>query len=156
MTDLPPRLDAGGVPCHVLIDGWRTVSPRFVFAGYADDVQGPFVREYLDADGKLAGRFSALLIEAPDGPVLVDAGNGRFAPELDAGHLPEQMAGVGVAADDVRCVVITHGHPDHVGGLVAAGDEPAFPNARHVIHRVEAEFWSRREEVRRKTDRVVR
>ena len=142
MTDAPRRFDAGGVRCHVLIDGWRTVSPRFVFAGYTDAVQGPFVRGYLDADGRLAGRFAALLIEAPEGPVLVDAGNGRLAPELDAGHVPEQMARVGVEAADVRCVVITHGHPDHVGGLVAAGEEPAFPNARHVIHRAEAEFWS--------------
>jgi glyoxylase-like metal-dependent hydrolase (beta-lactamase superfamily II) len=142
MSDDPSRLDADGVHCHVLIDGWRTVSPRFVFAGYADDLQGEFVRDSLDRDGKLAGRFSALLIHAPDGPVLVDAGNGRFAPDVDAGHLPEQMARVGVAPGDVRCVVITHGHPDHVGGLVADGDEPTFPNARHVIHRVEAEFWS--------------
>jgi glyoxylase-like metal-dependent hydrolase (beta-lactamase superfamily II) len=141
MSDPPSRLDAGGVPCHVLIDGWRTVSPRFVFAGYTDDVQGELVRDLLDDDGKLAGRFSALLIEAPEGPILVDAGNGRFAPEVDGGHLPEQMAAVGVAPEDVRCVVITHGHPDHVGGLVTPGDEPAFPNARHVIHRAEAEFW---------------
>ena len=140
--DRPTRLDAGGIPCHVLIDGWRSVSPRFVYAGYDEQVQGPYVRGYLDADGKLPGRFSALLIEAPGGPVLIDAGNGRFAPGLDAGHLPEQMARVGVEPSDVRCVVITHGHPDHVGGLVAAGDEPAFANARHVIHRNEAEFWS--------------
>ena len=118
------------------------MSPRFVFAHYDDAVQGAFVRPYLDEDGKLPGRFSALLIEDPDGPILVDAGNGRFAPGLDAGHVREQMARVGVEASDVRCVVITHGHPDHVGGLVADGDEPAFPNARHVIHRVEAEFWS--------------
>jgi glyoxylase-like metal-dependent hydrolase (beta-lactamase superfamily II) len=142
MSDPASRLDAGGIPCHVLIDGRRTVSPRFVFAGYSDDVQGPFVRALLDAEGKLEGRFSGLLIEGPEGPVLVDAGNGRFAPEVDAGHLPGQMARVGVAPEDVRCVVITHGHTDHVGGLVAHGDEPAFPNARHVIHRVEAEFWT--------------
>ena len=75
MSDRPPRLDAGGVPCHVLIDGWRTVSPRFVFAGYADEVQGAFVRAYLDADGKLPGRSSGLLIAGTDGPVLVDARN---------------------------------------------------------------------------------
>jgi len=136
------RFDADRVACHVLIDGWRTVSPRFVYAGYDDAVQGPFVRDHLDDEGRLAGRFSALLIDDPSGAVLVDAGNGRFAPGLDAGHLREQMARVGVEPDEVRCVVITHGHPDHVGGVVAEGDDPAFPNARHVIHRVEAEFWS--------------
>ena len=78
-------------PCHVLIDGWRTVSPRFVFQGYDDAVQGEFVRPYLDAEGKLPGRVAALLVESPDGLVLVDAGNGRFAPELDVGHVHEEL-----------------------------------------------------------------
>jgi glyoxylase-like metal-dependent hydrolase (beta-lactamase superfamily II) len=135
-------LDAGSVPCHVLIDGWRTVSPRFVFQGYDDAVQGEFVRPYLDAEGKLPGRVAALLVESPDGLVLVDAGNGRFAPELDVGHVHEELETLGVHPWDVRCVIITHGHADHVGGLVGPRGEPAFPDARHVIHRVEAEFWS--------------
>ena len=41
-------------------------------------------------------------------------------------------------------VVITHAHPDHVGGLTdaSAGDRaPVFSNARHVISRVEWDFW---------------
>jgi glyoxylase-like metal-dependent hydrolase (beta-lactamase superfamily II) len=135
-------LDAGSVACHVLIDGWRTVSPRFVFQGYDDAVQGEFVRPYLDAEGKLPGRVAALLVESLDGLVLVDAGNGRFAPELDVGHVYEELDALGVHPWDVRCVIITHGHADHVGGLVGPRGEPAFPDARHVIHRVEAEFWS--------------
>ena len=126
----------------MLIDGWRTVSPRFVFQGYDDAVQGEFVRPYLDAEGKLPGRVAALLVECPDGLVLVDAGNGRFAPELDVGHVHEELESLGVHPWDVRCVIITHGHADHVGGLVGPHGEPAFPDARHVIHRVEAEFWS--------------
>ena len=78
-------LDAAGVRCHVMIDGWRTVSPRFVFRGYTDDLQGPFVRPFLDADGKLQGRLAALLIESRDGVVLVDAGMGRFAASSTPG-----------------------------------------------------------------------
>lgn len=135
-------LDAAGVRCHVLIDGWRTVSPRFVFRGYTDDLQGPFVRPFLDADGKLQGRLAALLIESRDGVVLVDAGMGRFNGELDAGHVHERLAELGVRPWDVRCVVITHGHADHVGGLIGPRNEPAFPDARHVISRVEAEYWA--------------
>jgi glyoxylase-like metal-dependent hydrolase (beta-lactamase superfamily II) len=118
------------------------VSPRFVFAGYDDDLQGPFVRPHLDADGKLYGRFAALLIEAPEGLVLVDAGLGTFAGDLDAGHLHEELNTLGVRPWDVRVVVITHGHADHVGGLLGPRKEPAFPDARHVMHRREADFWA--------------
>ncbi len=134
--------DAGTVTCHVLVDGGRTVSPRFVFRGYDDAVQGPFVRPWLDDEGKLAGRFAALLIESPDGRVLVDAGLGGFAGELDGGRVHEELAGLGVRPWDIGTVVITHGHADHVGGLLGPRGEPAFPDARHVIHRVEADFWA--------------
>src|SRR5206468_419807 len=105
-----------GVACHVLIDGWRTVSPRFVFEGYDDAVQGEFVRPYLDADDKLPGRMSALLVESADGLVLIDAGNGRFAPDLDAGHVHEALdtvegdARIATGIDAIEAPGHTPGH----------------------------------------------
>jgi glyoxylase-like metal-dependent hydrolase (beta-lactamase superfamily II) len=135
-------LDAAGVRCHVLVDGWRAVSPRFVFRGYDDAVHGPFVRPHLDDDGKLLGRFAALLIEAAGGLTLVDAGLGAFAGDLDAGHLQQELEILGIHPWDVRNVVITHGHADHVGGLLDPRQQPVFADARHLMHRVEADFWA--------------
>jgi glyoxylase-like metal-dependent hydrolase (beta-lactamase superfamily II) len=129
------------IATHVLIDGWRRVSPRFVFRGYDDDVQGPFVRPFLDEEGMLPGRFAALLVEAAEGPLLVDAGLGRFAGDHDAGHLRDELAALGVRPRDVRTVVVTHGHPDHVGGLTTPAGEPVFGEARHVVHAAEAAWW---------------
>ncbi|MDP9185707.1 MAG: MBL fold metallo-hydrolase, partial [Actinomycetota bacterium] len=134
--------DAAGIACHVLVDGRRTVSPRFVFRGYADEVQGPFVRPYLDDNGKLEGRFAALLIDAPDGLVLVDAGYGGSGGDLEAGRVHEELASLDVRPWDITTVVITHGHADHVGGLIGPRKDPSFPDARHVIHRREADFWA--------------
>jgi glyoxylase-like metal-dependent hydrolase (beta-lactamase superfamily II) len=135
-------IDGGGIRCHVLSDGGRRVSPRFVFKDYDEAVQGPHVRGFLDAEGLLPGRLSALLVEAPSGPVLVDAGMGAFGGDLDAGHVGEELAALGVDADAIRTVVITHGHADHVGGLILGDGAPRFANARHLIHAAEAAFWT--------------
>jgi glyoxylase-like metal-dependent hydrolase (beta-lactamase superfamily II) len=138
-------IDAGDVRCHVLRDGTRPVSPRFVFKGYDDAIHGPFVRDHLDAAGMLDGRLTALLIEAPGGTVLVDAGMGAFGAEMGAGHVQEELTELGVQPWDVRTVVITHGHADHVGGLLGPRGEPIFADARHVIHRAEASYWASEE-----------
>jgi glyoxylase-like metal-dependent hydrolase (beta-lactamase superfamily II) len=134
-------LDANGIRCRVVVDGTRRVSPRFVFRGYDPEVQGPFVEPLLDAAGTLPGRFAALLIEVDDRLVLVDAGIGPFAGDLDAGRLAGELDTMGVRAADVATVLVTHGHADHVGGLVTSDGVPAFPEARHVVHAAELAFW---------------
>ena len=44
-------------------------------------------------------------------------------------------------------VVITHGHPDHIGGLTEGG-KPLFPRARYVFGATEFDYWRRGDNVR--------
>ncbi|MDB5638883.1 MAG: Beta-lactamase domain protein [Bradyrhizobium sp.] len=81
--------------------------------------------------------------------VLFDTGNGALQREYDQlrGRLPdgllvERLAQAGYEPRDVDVVVITHGHPDHIGGLVKGG-KPVFPNARYVFGAAEFDFWKR-------------
>jgi glyoxylase-like metal-dependent hydrolase (beta-lactamase superfamily II) len=39
-------------------------------------------------------------------------------------------------------VILTHGHPDHIGGNTDAEGKPAFPNARYVMWKDEWDFWT--------------
>ncbi len=133
-------LEAGGIRCHVLIDGWRRVSPRFVFKGYEVDLHPRFAGMD-ETDATMPGRFAALLIESRDGVVLVDAGLGTRGADRGAGLLLDELSGVGVGAGDVRTVIVTHGHADHVGGLVTSGGAPTFGQARHIVHRDEVAYW---------------
>ncbi|WP_305984029.1 MBL fold metallo-hydrolase [Roseibium sp. MMSF_3544] len=76
---------------------------------------------------------------------LFDAGAGRsdFITKAfpTASKLPEDLQLAGIASEDVTDIVITHMHPDHVGGL-AAGNRIAFPNARIHIAASEWNFWN--------------
>lgn len=90
------------------------------------------------ADGRWWLRFRAFAVRTGDGPVtLVDAGIGP-ADSLAAswapvpGRLPAELAAAGIDPADVRTVVLTHLHTDHVGWAGAL-----FPNADHLVQRAE-------------------
>lgn len=86
--------------------------------------------------------------------VLFDTGNGALRREHEQlrnravdGHLVERLRQAGYQPADVDVVVITHGHPDHIGGLTEGG-KPVFPNARYVFGSTEFDFWKRGENIR--------
>lgn len=57
---------------------------------------------------------------------MIDTGNGPRAN----GRLLDSLGKAGIAPAQITDVVITHGHGDHVGGLLGSDGAAAFPNAR--------------------------
>lgn len=86
--------------------------------------------------------FIPIFIDTGAAKVLFDTGLGEPESKLLNG-----LAQIGVTADDIDLVVLTHGHPDHIGGLITQGG-PTFGRARYVFGREEFDFWLRGENVR--------
>src|SRR5579884_2929383 len=112
-----------------------------VFFRSTGTVAGPafVLRRHGVAKGGLARLrlpVTVAVVERPDGVVLIDTGWSRRTcawPEEDPGRatalvlgmavkpedaLASQLIGCGLAPEDVRHVVATHLHIDHVGGAV--------------------------------------
>jgi glyoxylase-like metal-dependent hydrolase (beta-lactamase superfamily II) len=87
------------------------------------------VGEVLRAAGAPPDRITisenALLVRTGRRIILIDTG---FGPR-NHGALLASLKVAGVAPGDVTDVLITHPHPDHIGGLLDARGELAFPNA---------------------------
>lgn len=79
--------------------------------------------------------------------ILFDAGNGDMRRKDGLGNLRQLLGVAGYAPDDIDIVVLTHGHPDHIAGLVE-DSTPAFPKARYVFGRLEFDYWKKGENIR--------
>jgi glyoxylase-like metal-dependent hydrolase (beta-lactamase superfamily II) len=98
--------------------------------------------------------FIPTLVNTGKELILFDTGNGGLSRDypqlrnrLSEGGLVGGLAQAGYEPSDVDIVVITHGHPDHIGGLMEGG-QPVFANARYVFGAAEFDFWKRGDNVR--------
>ena len=82
---------------------------------------------------------NAFLLRGGGRTVLVDSGcGGVMGPTV--GRLGANLMAIGVAPEAIDAVLVTHLHPDHVGGLVAEG-KAVLPRAELIVHEAELPFW---------------
>ncbi len=98
--------------------------------------------------------FSPVMVNTGEALVMFDSGNGA-ARRPNAGRLAAAMSGIGYTPDQVDIVVLTHFHPDHIGGLMEDG-KPLFSNARYVTHETEFNFWTHDDRMSGGTERVAK
>jgi glyoxylase-like metal-dependent hydrolase (beta-lactamase superfamily II) len=71
--------------------------------------------------------------------VLVDNGAGDLGPKT--GRLLDSMRSAGISPAGVDALVISHAHPDHIGGTLDERGRPIYPNAYYYIWKEEWNFW---------------
>ncbi|WP_192497416.1 MBL fold metallo-hydrolase [Halospina sp. K52047b] len=84
--------------------------------------------------------LNAFLLDTGNHRILIDTGIGAFAGEGGAG-LMDNLNAIGLDASAIDTVLITLMHPDHVGGLIDADDQPVFPKARVLVPAGELDYW---------------
>ncbi|MDI3339031.1 MAG: MBL fold metallo-hydrolase [Sphaerobacter sp.] len=139
MTEPIHRFTVGSITCTLVSDGGAAYPAAWVFAGAPDaERERELAGRGIPAD--VPSRLNCLLIETGGQRILVDTGMGGFVPTT--GKLPESLRAAGYGPGDIDTVIISHGHPDHIGGNVDAAGRPAFPNARYVMWEDEWRFWT--------------
>ncbi len=143
----------GGLRIHALQAGLQQLDGGAMFGV----VPRPLWERKLapDARNRIPLGMRCLLIEHPDGLVLVDngAGNKEKAKFYDIygmdqpgspdapTQLERALAEAGFAAADVRLVINSHLHFDHAGGNTRLRPDgtvgATFPNARYIVRRGE-------------------
>ncbi len=119
-----------------------------IFGGGASDEEFARVSaENFIPDDMAQFFFTPTLVNTGSEMVLFDTGLGK-------GGIQAALADAGVTPDQIDVVVITHMHPDHIGGMTT-NDAPTFPNARYVTASNEYDFWAAQEAGNRVGDLVA-
>ncbi len=130
----------GGFTCTVINDGATTRPAENLFPSVLKGEREATLLQAGYDPHALTTSYNMLLVQDGDRNVLIDTGQGHEVVP-GAGRLRESLRAVGVPPEDVTTIVITHGHPDHVGGLTFLEDRLAFPNARYFMNRQEWQYW---------------
>ena len=130
------KLNLGDVTALTLLDGSSPrENPHSIFGLNVDDETFAQVSEenFLPTDSAQFF-FTPVLVMAGENRILFDTGLGQ-------GGIARALEDAGMTTDDVTHVVLTHMHPDHVGGLMTDG-QPTFANAEHIAGETEMNYWS--------------
>ncbi len=145
MIDERYRFKVGTFKCTAVSDGTFTYpNPApFLFANAPRERLKQVLRGHnLQPEewAEWTSPYICLVINTGENLVLVDTGADGLGP--NTGRLLQNLQAEGIAPGNIDTVVITHGHPDHLGGNTAGEGKSAFPDARFVISKDEWDFWT--------------
>ena len=157
------RFKVGTFECMAVSDGTLTYAPpifpppaTFLFANAPKERLEQALRVHNIRPEQWVAWVSpyiCMVINTGEHRVLVDTGADGLGP--NTGRLLQNLQTEGIAPVDIGTVILTHGHPDHIGGNTDDQGRPTFPNARYLMWKDEWDFWTS-ERAERQLDEHVR
>lgn len=131
----------GAYRVTTLLDGILPMSTGWFPSDDQAAIQSALAKSGISGES-IPAPVNAYLLQSDTATILVDAGLGgldMMGPGF--GQISAGLAALGVTPSDIDTLVMTHAHPDHIGGMIGANGA-AFPNAELVVTNVEHQFWN--------------
>jgi glyoxylase-like metal-dependent hydrolase (beta-lactamase superfamily II) len=130
----------GDMTVTTLLDGYFNLGTNLVTNAKPEDIAAAYASVFGDPSKPMRLPIVAYVVRTGTDTVLIDSGAGAaFGPTSGAAH--DALAAAGLTPDDITKVILTHMHPDHIGGLLAA-EAAAFPKATLHVSKTDVDFWT--------------
>jgi len=138
------RFKIGDFQATVISDGYGPIPVGPIFAMNVSEAELALV---------LKANFMTPVIQATNNILVVDTGRERILVDTGFGEkigppfgsfpgLEANLRRAGIMSESIDLVVISHGHLDHIGGLVTKSGALTFPKAQFVFVDTEWNYWT--------------
>jgi glyoxylase-like metal-dependent hydrolase (beta-lactamase superfamily II) len=117
----------GTAEVHLLSEGQQSGNTGILIGATPEMLQKAI------PEGGFTSAVNAFLVRSSGKNILIDTGFGR--------NLFDNLTSLGVSAEQIDAVLITHAHGDHIGGLLRE-KQASFPNAALYLSQQEHDFWT--------------
>ena len=136
----PYNFTHGEFDISIVSDGFIALPAELIMPEACDEDQRSILAR-LGGGRSTAPMYTNIPIIKIGGEVIiVDTGSGKQFQET-AGALEQNLKLADIDPATVTKVVLTHAHPDHMGGVLKDDGTLLFPDAQHVISAEEWSFW---------------
>lgn len=144
------KFKTGKINCTLFRDFLFKYMAKDFFINGTDPELNNLLVKYKATPDNIPSPFIALLLEYDNKKVLVDTGAGYSEKEVIVNGRPIPFKGIlqdlllkqGIMKEDITHIVLTHFHPDHIGGIFDDNAKLIYPNAQFIAHADEWNYWS--------------
>jgi glyoxylase-like metal-dependent hydrolase (beta-lactamase superfamily II) len=142
------KINIGKINCTFFRDTMFNYLAKDYFINANPDELSQSLDKYNITPNNIPSPFIALLLQSDERKILIDTGIGymekplvfRGKSYMFKGKLSGLLQQQGLKKEDITDVIITHFHPDHIGGIFNE-QQLNFPNARFHLPEEEWAYW---------------
>lgn len=134
------RFKIGAAEIVAVLDGYFELGTDLMPKASADAVQEMQRANFLPTGKSVRSPINTYIVNTGNKLTLIDTGARDYLGPT-VGKFPANLAAAGYSPEQVDRIILTHMHPDHIGGVTTASGARAFPNAALHANEADWSFW---------------